>query len=586
MIRILITVGFLWLSTASFCQLKWDAQTSGTTENLNDATFVTNKTGWITGNNGVILHTNDGGYHWNTQTSGLTNQLNSIFFLDVNIGWIAGAGGKILFTNDGGNNWLEQNSGETANLTDIIFVDEANGWVSGNGDILLHTSDSGNTWTPQTPGYSISANTVFFIDTSTGWAAGDNSSVIKTVNGGTSWTVKYLGGGLPLYDIFFINDSTGWTVGGDGATALIYKTSDGGANWTAQTAGISIGLYGVHFIDTATGWAAGLSGKIIHTTDGGASWQESEINTTENLNSIHFTGEFTGWAVGNTGTIQKKSWTEEICMVTVDSLTQKNKIIWERIFGQGTAYYKIYKLIGAEYDSIATVLFDDMSEYIDYSSTPSSHFDLYKISAVDSFGNESALSPYHKTINLQVNQGVPSTTINLAWNLYEEESGTFIPEYHYIYRGTTPTDLSLYQTLSSANDSYDDIGITTPYYYQIAVNKEIPCVPTSSGKASNGPYSQSLSNMEDNGLFGNIDNPTPDNLISIFPNPASEIIHVSMLHKSDYVISIYDVRDVKLKSFTLEQNNSFEMNVSDFSPGFYRIEIKGKNCRREKLIIR
>jgi photosystem II stability/assembly factor-like uncharacterized protein len=88
--------------------------------------FVDVNRGWIVGANGTILFTSDGGTIWQPQDSGTTwqklenvttkSQLNSISFLpDAQHGWIAGNDGLILSTDDGGATWVHQTQGLEGN---------------------------------------------------------------------------------------------------------------------------------------------------------------------------------------------------------------------------------------------------------------------------------------------------------------------------------------------------------------------------------------------------------------------------------------------------------------------------------------
>ena len=65
------------------------------------------KEGWAVGDEGVILHTLDGGQTWERQATGLRASLRAIVFLSPYIGWVAGreelphgrgSAGVLLFT--------------------------------------------------------------------------------------------------------------------------------------------------------------------------------------------------------------------------------------------------------------------------------------------------------------------------------------------------------------------------------------------------------------------------------------------------------------------------------------------------------
>jgi len=57
---------------------------------------------WISGIDGIILHSKDGGETWETQASGTNYALMGISFPDKNNGWAVGPAGTILHTDNGG----------------------------------------------------------------------------------------------------------------------------------------------------------------------------------------------------------------------------------------------------------------------------------------------------------------------------------------------------------------------------------------------------------------------------------------------------------------------------------------------------
>ena len=62
--------------------------------------------GWAVGRkvggDGLILYTCNGGNTWEEQTTGLHRYFTSVYFTDPNNGWVVGETGTILNTNNGG----------------------------------------------------------------------------------------------------------------------------------------------------------------------------------------------------------------------------------------------------------------------------------------------------------------------------------------------------------------------------------------------------------------------------------------------------------------------------------------------------
>src|SRR6516165_7196478 len=57
---------------------------------LHAVLFVDADEGWAAGDDGVVLHTIDGGQTWERQPTGIRASLRSIHFLNPYTGWVAG----------------------------------------------------------------------------------------------------------------------------------------------------------------------------------------------------------------------------------------------------------------------------------------------------------------------------------------------------------------------------------------------------------------------------------------------------------------------------------------------------------------
>ena len=109
----------------------------------------------------------------------------------------------------------------------------------------------------------------------------------------------------------------------------------------------------------------------------------------------------------------------EICMVTVDTATGANLVVWNKEQNLGISEYVIYKETSSlnVYQLIGTVPFDSLSQFIDTASNSSVHSYRYKLRTIDSCGNYSEFLAHHKTIHLVSNVGL-NNTVNLVWDDY------------------------------------------------------------------------------------------------------------------------------------------------------------------------
>ncbi|MEA3496560.1 MAG: YCF48-related protein, partial [Bacteroidota bacterium] len=547
------------LPVSLFAQPKWNEQTSGTTNHLYSIYFSSRINGWAVGENGTIIHTVNSGNNWNAQSSGLNIPLNGLCFTDNQKGWIVANQGKILYTLDGGDNWSQQSSGTTNNLNSVVFTDSNTGWAVGINGTILHTTNAGTTWTTQTSAIAPSGNSVDFIN-SYGWIVADNGKIIATTNGGNNWSTQSSGTAFNLLGVSFADQNHGIAVGIGGT---ILKTVNAGNSWTKINSGTTDALLSVHFVDTNTAYAIGLNGIILYSNDGGSNWQSmlSDLPST-NLRDVFFYKNNPGWICANNGKILNLNNSETICLVGVDTLTYKYKLIWEQIPEQATDYYNIYKLSGTNYVNIGTVSYLQLSEFVDLNSKPNNKTERYKISAVDSYGNESSLSPYHEPMFLQANQGVPASTVNLFWNKYTDESGDYVPEWYYIYRGSNPNNMYVLDSVSGAGAAmYSDNNVLSTFYYRVTCFKPYPCYSYANrrGNPVSGPFSHSLSNLKDYNLPG-IDN------LDVYPNDLkitkkSQIVEFNVFTN----LNSWDVSSGESWAFTIKDlaNKKITVTVSE-----------------------
>jgi photosystem II stability/assembly factor-like uncharacterized protein len=288
------------------------------------------KEGWVVGDEGVILHTIDGGQTWERQASGVRASLRSLVFLTPYIGWAAGreemphgrgSAGVLLFTRDGGEKWTRLLPGSLPGLNQVKFLDAKTGFVFGDATEqfatgVFKTTDGGREWEPVRGPRFVSWLAGDFQDANTGILAGAWSQ-LATIRGGKFGSAKVdsLGGralsgmailpqravavgqgGLILTsttggaqwgfaDLKLPDDvqasldfnaisavgSKAWVVGRPGSVVL--HTGDSGASWKLMPTGQPVPLHGVSFLDDKKGWAVGDLGTVLITADGGQSWR-------------------------------------------------------------------------------------------------------------------------------------------------------------------------------------------------------------------------------------------------------------------------------------------------------------------------
>ncbi|RLD41710.1 MAG: hypothetical protein DRI86_12920, partial [Bacteroidetes bacterium] len=194
---------------------------------------------------------------------------------------------------------------------------------------------------------------------------------------------------------------------------------------------------------------------------------------------------------------------QELCMVSVDSATNKNILIWEKAAGQGISYFNLYKesAVSNVWNLLGNISYDSLSIFIDNTSTPNTKPERYSMTAVDSCGNESARSIAHRTMHLTVNAGQNSNDWNLIWNAYEG----FQAATYRIYRADSSLNFIKIDSIAGSSSYtylFTDYGAPSgPLYYAIEiVNPNGSCGPTK----ANTNYNTSRSNTANNGTAPNV----------------------------------------------------------------------------------
>lgn len=144
----------------------------------------------ITGTKGKIMITKDAGINWSQvvineakRKKKLVN-LNSSFIIDANEIWITGNDGVLLHSRNGGTEWTQQKF-KDYNYYAVFFTDKSEGFIAGEDGLIIQTKDGGASWKSETlPAFKV--NRIF---TSGGllWAIGNGGTIQYSGNSGESW---------------------------------------------------------------------------------------------------------------------------------------------------------------------------------------------------------------------------------------------------------------------------------------------------------------------------------------------------------------------------------------------------------------
>lgn len=306
----LFTSFFFSLFIVNCLSAQWIQQSSGTSNNIYAAHFISATTGWVVGGTSgvgqppVILKTTNGGTSWVSQNPPILSDdyLYSVYFTSASAGWAVGNEGKIIRTSDGGATWLNYPPVTSAALFSVNFPTSTDGWIVGDYGFILHTTNSGTNWTAQVYSGQNYLLCTKFISATTGWVVGSSGLILKTTNGGSTFNQQTSGFNDFLSAVYFTDASVGYAVGNLGK---ILKTTNGGALWSSLNSGTTDYLYFVNFASSSTGWAVGYNNTILYTTNSGSSWTSQSQPNGQFYYGVQFLNSTTGYAVGQSGIILK-----------------------------------------------------------------------------------------------------------------------------------------------------------------------------------------------------------------------------------------------------------------------------------------
>ncbi|MBN1187114.1 MAG: T9SS type A sorting domain-containing protein, partial [Bacteroidales bacterium] len=204
----------------------------------------------------------------------------------------------------------------------------------------------------------------------------------------------------------------------------------------------------------------------------------------------------------------------------------------------------------------------------------------YSSYTFDDCGNHSDWSITHGSINLNIYYGH-----NLGWNEYEGKT----TEGYEIYRGSSDSDMELYDEISGDAISWSDQNPAsgTNYYKIAAVLGDISSLCDLQGSDADKSFSNVVSdeNLEINNLSYN-------NIVNIYPNPVKDELIIDLIDNQyefvKIIISTVTGEEVYYHEFdNITKDGLIELKVMDVSDGLYIINIFTDQFNySDKIVIR
>ena len=266
--------------------------------------------------------------------------------------------------------------------------------------------------------------------------------------------------------------------------------------------------------------------------------------------------------------------TQELCMISVDK-NYHNQIVWKR--QEEIVAYNIYREsnIAGQYELVQTIPYENENSWIDTKSDARVRSHSYKISAIDTCGNESELSAPHKTMHLLINQGVGDSW-NLIWTPYE---GMEYSTYN-IYRTVGDSEPTLISTVPASLTSFTDFTSTGDayVYYVIEIVLNDACEISapqqvlqlkSASASSFGSIRSNIATNNPNGVTGIFEILCATPSLQVYPNPTKGIVHIAT--ESNLHIKVYNAQGVLLQNVFGNQ-----VDLSGYHQSMYLLQVGEK----------
>ncbi|MGF6590119.1 WD40/YVTN/BNR-like repeat-containing protein [Pseudomonas sp. 2835] len=253
------------------------------------------------GPRGHILYSDDHGSHWQQARVPVSADLNAVSFPTPQLGWAVGNDGVILHSRDGGLSWEKQLDGRVLGEQVLAYYqaraqaggDQWASWVSEGERLVAEGADK-------------PLLDVWFSDPLQGYAVGVFNLLLHTVDGGQHWTPwlersdnpqgLHLNGLASVDGALYISGEQG----------LLLKLSADGKRFQRLSTPYAGTLFGV------TGkpgvlLAYGLRGHVLRSSDGGSQWQtiKTDLNTSITAASLDASGRF--WLSSQAGDLLQSS---------------------------------------------------------------------------------------------------------------------------------------------------------------------------------------------------------------------------------------------------------------------------------------
>jgi hypothetical protein len=283
-----------------------------------------------------------------------------------------------------------------------------------------------------------------------------------------------------------------------------------------------------------------------------------------------------------------------ICSVTVDSVSNKNLVAWEKPITTMIDSFYVYRETNVQgvFEMFKRQAYEDLSEVIDTASQPGIKAERYKISLKDSCQNMTLLGDHHRTIHLNVSPS-QNFTNQLIWTAYE---GHVVNQY-IIYRGTSSANILPFDTVPAAAGGinlYSDFPAPSgQVFYQVVFEfpEDYNC-NTTVGRSSMEQRRKSSSNLGTNIAFSTGLQDLKETLdVNLMPNPSDGLVWVDLMawkHFQKLEINVFDALGQVVANQPVGSvmgKKTVLLDLTQLAEGVYEVQVRADQQIVNKRIV-
>lgn len=280
---------------------------------------------------------------------------------------------------------------------------------------------------------------------------------------------------------------------------------------------------------------------------------------------------------------------QDICMVTVDTTTTTNLVVWQRVEETGISHYNIYRenAVAGNFMLIDTVQAGSESLFNDVVASPMDRSWRYKISAVNTCGVEGPVSAPHKTMHMNTIVNLGNGSNDIYWDDYEgRQEAEYVVWRHSDQNGWEALSPAVPFGVSVFNDLPP--GGLTGIDYFVEMTLGSMCTATRAQDFNSARSNKEKGQFKVGEGTGDSNNALSEyylEQISLSPNPVSGMLTISQEDNLPVFVSVYTTDGQSLRSYQLSGTET-QIDFSNYSKGIYLVKVSLNGVERTHRIVK